>query len=332
MRRRRHSRVGPAPTVFVASCTGSTGSELLEPNRQQIPVGMGLRHQVVQSPDQMAARLLEAGSPRNSGKQNDGRSTTNPGLLRGQHRVVHGRRLHAQRKWQERARPWSASATSPKGGWRGWPIGWISWLPTASCCSCSACLPTIGNSWRNRSRAHATYILRAMQTRASNLDRALLRHLVDHQQAGRLRIRLRDPCSQVHAKLYLIQTASHAWKGLAESSNLSESGLTKPGEFNQVLDVAAAAQASRWMSREWNAPPSQRADDVWRELLNMATPVPEAGPRDQPTVPRPRAVRSQRRHTGKADGRRTRQSGCWELVLGLPLVAGLLLILLSLPG
>lgn len=180
--------------------------------------------------------------------------------------------------------------------------------------------------------AHATYILRAMQTKASNLDRALLRRLVDHQQAGRLRIRLRDPRSQVHAKLYLIQTASHAWKGLAGSSNLSESGLTKPGEFNLVLEGAAAAQASRWMSREWNAPPSQRADDVWRELLNTAAPAPEAGPRDRPAVPRPRAVRSQRRPSGRADSRRTRPSGCWKLVLGLPLAGGLLLLLLSLPG
>lgn len=182
------------------------------------------------------------------------------------------------------------------------------------------------------SEAHATYILRAMQTRASDLDRALLRRLVDHQQAGRLRIRLRDPRSQVHAKLYLIQTVSQAWKGLAGSSNLSESGLTKPGEFNLVLDVAAAAQASRWMSREWSAPPSQRADDVWRELLNMSTPAPEAGPQDRPAEPRPRPVRSQRRHTGRADSRRTRQSGCWELVLGLPLAAGLLMLLLSLSG
>ena len=102
--------------------------------------------------------------------------------------------------------------------------------------------------------AHAAYVLRAMQVRASDLDRALLKRLVDHQQAGRLRIRLRDPRHPVHAKLYLIQTASHAWKGLAGSSNLSESGLTQPGEFNLVLDAAAAAQASRWMGRQWGAP------------------------------------------------------------------------------
>ena len=168
--------------------------------------------------------------------------------------------------------------------------------------------------------AHAAYVLRAMQARASDLDRALLKRLVAHQQAGRLRIRLRDPHHPVHAKLYLIQTAT-AWTGLAGSSNLSESGLTKPGEFNQVLDAAAAAQARRWMSRQWGAPSSQRADNVWRELLNMATPAPEAGSRDRPAVPRPRAVRSQRR-----------PSGCWKLVLGLPLTAGLLLLLLSLPG
>ena len=82
--------------------------------------------------------------------------------------------------------------------------------------------------------AHAAYVLRAMQARASDLDRALLKRLVDHQQAGRLRIRLRDPRHRVHAKLYLIQTASHAWKGLAGEFKplgiwIDETGGVQPG-------------------------------------------------------------------------------------------------------
>ena len=175
--------------------------------------------------------------------------------------------------------------------------------------------------------AHAKYLLSSMQTKAAKLDRLLLERLAAHQRAGRLQVCLREPRHQIHAKLYLIQSASNAWKGLAGSSNLSESGLTHPGEFNHMLDATAAAQASRWMSRQWGAPPSQRAAGVWQELLNMATQAPEAGSRDQPAGPEPRAVQSQRR-----PGRQTRQSGCLKLVLGLPLASGLMLLLMSLSG
>ena len=165
--------------------------------------------------------------------------------------------------------------------------------------------------------AHAAYLLHSMQTKAAKLDRLLLERLDAHQRAGRLQVCLREPRYQIHAKLYLIQTASDAWKGLAGSSNLSESGLTQPGEFNQVLDATAAAQASRWLSRQWGAPPSQRAAGVWQALLDKAPPAGMDG----------RQVSS-----GRSDGRRTGGSGCWKLVLGLPLASGLLLLLLFLPG
>ena len=165
--------------------------------------------------------------------------------------------------------------------------------------------------------AHATYLLRSMQTRASDLDRTLLERLAAHQRVGRLQVRLRDPRNQIHAKLYLIQTGSDEWKGLAGSSNLSESGLTKPGEFNQVLDAPAAAQASRWMSRQWGAPPSQRVAGVWQALLDKASSAGMDGRQASPD---------------RSDGRRTGGSGCWKLVLGLSLTSGLLLLLLFLPG
>ena len=140
--------------------------------------------------------------------------------------------------------------------------------------------------------AHATYVLRAMQTRASELDRALLGRRAGFQSAGRLRIRLREPRRQLHAKLSLIESGPEAWQGLAGSSNLSQSGLTEPGhEFNLVLDAATAAEAGRWLEDQWDAPASGRTDD-----------------------------------------RRSRRSGCWELVLGLPLASGLLLLLLFLAG
>ncbi|MCY3657948.1 MAG: hypothetical protein OXG36_02880 [Caldilineaceae bacterium] len=126
--------------------------------------------------------------------------------------------------------------------------------------------------------AHAAYLLRSMQTKAAKLDRLLLERLAAHQRAGRLQVCLREPRHQIHAKLYLIQTASSPWKGLAGSSNLSESGLPQPGEFNQVLDAAAATQASHWLSRQWGALPSQRATGVWQALLAKTPPaqIPEA--------------------------------------------------------
>ena len=165
--------------------------------------------------------------------------------------------------------------------------------------------------------AHATYVLRAMQTKASELDRALLGRRAGFQSAGRLRIRLREPRRQLHAKLYLIESGPEAWQGLAGSSNLSQSGLTEPGhEFNLVLDAATAAEAGRWLEDQWDAPASQPADDVWLALFDKAAP---AGMGERPASVRPEA-------------RRSRRSGCWELVLGLPLASGLLLLLLSLPG
>ncbi len=165
--------------------------------------------------------------------------------------------------------------------------------------------------------AHATYLLRAMQTKASELDRALLGRLVGFQSAGRLRIRLRDPRHQLHAKLYLIRLEADQWQGLAGSSNLSQSGLTEPGhEFNLVLDATTAAEAGRWLEDQWDAPASQPADDVWKALFNKAAP---AGMGERPA-------------SDRTDGRQSRRSGCWELVLGLPLASGLLLLLLSLAG
>lgn len=165
--------------------------------------------------------------------------------------------------------------------------------------------------------AHATYLLRSMQTRAAGLDRALLKRLGALQRAGRLQIRLREPRHQLHAKLYLIESGPDTWTGLAGSSNLSQSGLTQPGELNLVLNAATAAQAIRWLGHEWNAPASQPADDVWKALFNQAK---RAGMSDRPASP------------GRSDGRRSRRSGCWELALGLPLASGLLLLLLSLAG
>ena len=87
------------------------------------------------------------------------------------------------------------------------------------------------------------------------LDRALLGRQAGFQSAGRLRIRLRDPRRQLHAKLYLIESGPEAWQGLAGSSNLSQSGLTEPGhEFNLVLDAATAAEAGRWLEDRWKRP------------------------------------------------------------------------------
>ena len=156
-----------------------------------------------------------------------------------------------------------------------------------------------------------------MQTRAADLDRALLGQLSGFQSVGRLRIRLREPRHQLHAKLYLIESEPDVWTGLAGSSNLSQSGLTQPGELNLMLDAATAAQAIRWLTHEWNAPASQPADDVWKALFNQAK---RAGMGERPTSP------------GRSDDRRSRRSGCWELALGLPLASGLLLLLLSLAG
>ncbi|GEM_PF-6126994 len=165
--------------------------------------------------------------------------------------------------------------------------------------------------------AHATYLLRAMQTKAAELDRALLGRLSGFQSAGRLQVRLREPDHRMHAKLYLIQSGAEAWKGLAGSSNLSQSGLTQPGELNLVLDAATAAEAGRWLVRQWEAPSLQPADDVWKALFNQAT----------------RAGMNERlASSGRSAGRRSRRSGCWKLALGLPLASGLLLLLLSLAG
>lgn len=121
--------------------------------------------------------------------------------------------------------------------------------------------------------AHATYLLRSMQIKAVELDRALLRRLAGFQSVGRLQLRLREPRHQMHAKLYLIESGPEAWKGLAGSSNLSQSGLTQQGEFNLVLNAATAAEAGRWLARQWEAPSSQPADDVWRALFNKAAPA-----------------------------------------------------------
>lgn len=154
--------------------------------------------------------------------------------------------------------------------------------------------------------AHATYLLRTMQTKTAELDRALLGRLVGFQSVGRLQIRLRDPRTRIHAKLYLIESGPQAWKGLTGSSNLSQSGLTQPGEFNLVLNAATAAEASRWLAHQWKSANSQPADDVWKALFNKAAPAQDM--------------------SGKVGGPTPRRLGC------LQLASGLLLCLLCLLG
>ena len=117
-------------------------------------------------------------------------------------------------------------------------------------------------------QGHAAYLLRSMSTESSGLDRAPLERLVALQRAGRLSIRFRDPRSQVNTKLYVIESGPDAWRGLAGSSNLSESGLTNPDEFNQVFYATAAAQTTARLLQKWHMSSSLRADGVWKELLD----------------------------------------------------------------
>ena len=70
------------------------------------------------------------------------------------------------------------------------------------------------HNWKFLARsadAHATYLLRSMQTKAAELDRALWKRLGVLQRVGRLQIRLRELCHQLHAKLYLIESGPDTW-------------------------------------------------------------------------------------------------------------------------
>ena len=66
-----------------------------------------------------------------------------------------------------------------------------------------------------------------------------------------------------------------------------------------------AAQAGRWLARQWQSPASQQTDGVWQAQFDKAMTV---GMGERPTSP------------GRTDGRQSHRSGCWKLVLGLPLL------------
>ena len=122
------------------------------------------------------------------------------------------------------------------------------------------------------SKAHADYIQHSMKygTQASGLDVSVLARLNTHWQSGRLQVRLRHPQDQIHAKLYLLRTQLDAWRGIAGSSNLSQSGLAERGEFNLVLAPDTSQDAVDWFKRNWYTDKSAPADDAWLELLNRA--------------------------------------------------------------
>ncbi len=182
------------------------------------------------------------------------------------------------------------------------------------------------NRWTylaSSSGAHAKYILGSMKyrTRASDLGPTLLTRLAANQHSGRLQVRLRHLQGRIHAKLYLIRTQSGNWTGLAGSSNLSESGLTRCGEFNLVLAPDTARDFVDWFKRNWFAQESVPANKVWQALLGMAGhgPVPRH-PRtvvqSVPTVHRKRESSEQ---------------GCWSQLSRLGLLwLGLAVLTMSL--
>ncbi len=182
------------------------------------------------------------------------------------------------------------------------------------------------NKWTflaSSSEAHAKYILGSMKygTRASDLDFTLLTRLVAHQHSGRLQVRLRHPQGRIHAKLYLIRTQSGDWTGLAGSSNLSESGLTRCGEFNLMLAPDAARDVVDWFERNWLAQESVPANKVWQALLGMADHGP--APRHPRTVVQSGPTVHRKRESGK--------QGCWSQLSRLVLLwLGLMVLAVSL--
>ena len=115
-------------------------------------------------------------------------------------------------------------------------------------------------------RKHLTGNRRRQGTDAGPLDLEVWQRLAAQEEAGRLELRLRAPFHAMHAKLYLWQTAAGPWQGVSGSSNLTQSGLTGPGELNTILTAERAHWACSWFHTHWQAPPSRRASQVWAEL------------------------------------------------------------------
>ena len=115
-------------------------------------------------------------------------------------------------------------------------------------------------------RKHLTGNRRRQGTDAGPLDLEVWQRLAAQEEAGRLELRLRAPFPAMHAKLYLWQTAAGPWQGVSGSSNLTQSGLTGPGELNTILTAEPVHWACSWFHTHWQAPPSRRAPQVWAEL------------------------------------------------------------------